>query len=71
MQTTDEPDVRAEDRLLKAGEVAKRYRISESTFRRLHARGGAPPAIRVGGQLRWRVRDVDEWLGGQTGDVSA
>jgi len=36
--------------------------VSVSTFWRLRAADEAPPALKIGGVLRWRPADVEAWL---------
>lgn len=38
--------------------------------RRSRSNGSAPPAIRIGGALRWRRSDIDAWLAAHREDQS-
>ena len=51
----------AEERLLTAEETATYLKVCRETVYRL-ARKGQIPAVRVGGQWRFRERDILEWL---------
>ena len=50
------------DPLLKEAEAAKRVNVSISTFRRWRYEGIGPKFIRIGGILRYRQSDVDEFI---------
>jgi predicted DNA-binding transcriptional regulator AlpA len=53
------------ERLLSAHDVARRLQVSISTFWRLRAADQAPPAVKIGGVLRWRPDDVEAWIADQ------
>jgi len=42
-------------------ELAERLGVSKPVIYGMRYRGEAPPAIRVGRQLRWRLEDVEAW----------
>lgn len=48
--------------LLTDRQVAKRYRLSVNTLRKLRVRGGAPAFIKIGRAVRYRVEDVEAWI---------
>ena len=50
------------DTLLTADEVASLLRITRAGLYQLRYLRSAPPAIKVGGRLRWRASDVHDWL---------
>ena len=51
--------------LLTTGEVAKLLRVSEQHVRRLRVRKQGPPSIKLpSGSIRYRVEDVEAWIGG-------
>jgi excisionase family DNA binding protein len=52
--------------LLSVAEVAARLRVSRVTAYRLIWRG-ALPALRVGGQIRIDVRELEDWLRREAG----
>ena len=52
----------APGRLLTAHDVAERLRVNAKTIRRWRESGRLPPAIELGGIVRWRARDIDAWL---------
>ena len=41
--------------------LADRWKVPVATVYGLRYRGEAPPAIRVGRELRWRLEDVEAW----------
>lgn len=36
--------------------------VAPTTLRNWRSAGTAPPALKLGGAVRWRVADVDAWL---------
>lgn len=50
------------ERLLKVDEVAERLSVSRRTVYRFRDSGFMPPAIKLGGAVRWRERDIQEWI---------
>lgn len=55
------PGGRAVGQCLRASEVCELLRISPGTLWRLR-RSGKLPAVRVGGQVRYRERDLEAFL---------
>ena len=55
----------APGRLLTAHDVADRLRVDTKTIRRWRESGRLPPAIEMGGIVRWRAQDIDAWIEGQ------
>ena len=55
----------ARDRLLDLAEVAAWLNVAPKTLRDMRYRRTGPPALKVGGQLRWRAADVERWLDAQ------
>ena len=49
-------------RLLTARDVAERLRVDAKTVRRWRESGRLPPAIEIGGVVRWRTQDIDAWI---------
>jgi excisionase family DNA binding protein len=49
------------DHLLTLNELADRLNVSAKVVYGLRYRNDAPPAIRVGRELRFRVADVEAW----------
>jgi predicted DNA-binding transcriptional regulator AlpA len=47
--------------MLSTEQLAKRWEVSPKVVYGLRYRGEAPPAIRVGRELRFDLRDVEEW----------
>jgi predicted DNA-binding transcriptional regulator AlpA len=47
--------------LLDSGALAARWNVPVQTIYGLRYRGEAPPAIRVGRELRWRLEDIEAW----------
>ena len=46
---------------LTAAELADRLKIAQSTLWQCNLRGYGPPAVRIGGKLRYRVEAVEAW----------
>lgn len=52
--------------LLKAKELGDQLGISAASIYRRRSLGEPlPPAIKIGGSIRWRQSDVDAWLESQ------
>ena len=51
-----------EQRLLTLDQVAEFFGISRDSVYARRGRDDFPPAVRIGGLLRWRLADVEEWL---------
>jgi hypothetical protein len=45
--------------------------ISARTFQRWRQRGFGPKFLRVGNQIRYRQRDLDDWLSARTAQSTA
>lgn len=52
----DDPDC-----LITTEELAERWRTTPNGVHCMRYRGEAPPAIRVGRRVLWRLSDVTEW----------
>lgn len=48
--------------LMKPEDVARRYGIEVNTLYQWKYRGEGPKAIKLGGRLRYRSEDVEQWL---------
>lgn len=48
--------------LLTFKEVCAQLNIPTSTAYKLRGRGDFPPALNVGGTLRWRPTDITQWI---------
>jgi excisionase family DNA binding protein len=48
--------------LLSIGDVANFLGVRKSTIYNWRYRKTGPPALHVGGQLRWRLSDIEKWL---------
>jgi predicted DNA-binding transcriptional regulator AlpA len=46
---------------LTAAELANRLRVAQSTLWQWNLRNYGPPAVRIGGKLRYRVEAVEAW----------
>jgi predicted DNA-binding transcriptional regulator AlpA len=46
---------------LTAAELADRLRVAQSTLWQWNLRNYGPPAVRIGGKLRYRVEAVETW----------
>ena len=51
--------------MLTDGEVAARLGVKVDTVRKWRLRGMGPPAIKVGGAVRYRLGDLELWLSSQ------
>ena len=49
--------------LFKDHEAAEMLSIGTSTFRKHVASGLLPAPVKIGGSVRWRVSDLEEWVG--------
>jgi excisionase family DNA binding protein len=65
MTTTEIPN---SDRpiFLTSVELAERWKVSRTTLWRLAQRGDSPPALRVGGSMRFRLSDIEAWEAANT-----
>lgn len=52
---------KVEDPLLGVPDLADRYEVAVKTIRDWRYRGVLPPAIKIGGQVRWRRSDLECW----------
>jgi excisionase family DNA binding protein len=52
----------SQNELLTVDEVCDYLKISRSALYGLRRHGMAPPAIKIGRQLRFRRVDLDEWI---------
>jgi excisionase family DNA binding protein len=50
------------EKLMSATEVAEYLGISVNTLYQHRYRGEGPPGYRVGGRIRYRPEDVEQWL---------
>jgi predicted DNA-binding transcriptional regulator AlpA len=46
---------------LTATELADRLKVAQSTLWQWNLRNYGPPAVRIGGKLRYRVEAVEAW----------
>jgi len=51
-----------EPELLTDAEAAHLCGMGRSTWRRLHAAGKVPEPVRLGGCVRWRRREILDWI---------
>ncbi len=49
------------ERLMRIGEVAESVALSPATIYRRLAAGTFPPGRDLGGTVRWRQGDIDDW----------
>ena len=52
------------EKLLTLQQIAQRLQISETTLYKL-VRNGKIPAIKVGNQWRFKIKDINRWLESQ------
>lgn len=50
-----------DDRLLSVEDLEARWGCTAAVIYGMRYRGDAPPAIKLGRELRWRVADVEAW----------
>lgn len=50
-------------RLITAKELAEMLSISSRTINRMQSSGRLIPPIRIGGSVRWRLDEVEQWIG--------
>lgn len=60
--TPAKPEAPALPRLLTVSDLARLLRLDERTVRRRRREGSIPPAIDIGGSLRWRPSEIEAWL---------
>lgn len=52
------------ERLLNVKDVAARTNLSTRAIWNFRDMGIMPTAIKVGGAVRWREKDIDSWIAG-------
>jgi len=62
MSGIDAPTIRNADRLLTVREVADWLAINENTLHHWRHSHRGPRSLTVGGRIRYRRADVEEWL---------
>jgi hypothetical protein len=55
------PRAESETVWLTAAELADRLKVAQSTLWQWNLRNYGPPAVRIGGKLRYRVEAVEAW----------
>lgn len=55
--------------LLSMDDLCKWLQVSPQTVYKWRALGSGPPAMRLGKHLRWRRREVEQWLASRHDDV--
>ena len=55
-------DAREDPRLLTAGDLAKRLRVSLRQVYRLDKSGSLPASLKIGQCVRWDPSEIDRWL---------
>jgi predicted DNA-binding transcriptional regulator AlpA len=56
---------------LTATELADRLKVAQSTLWQWNLRNYGPPAVRIGGKLRYRVEAVEAWEAKQEREAAA
>ena len=56
---------------LTATELANRLKVAQSTLWQWNLRNYGPPAVRIGGKLRYRVEAVEAWEAEQEREAAA
>jgi predicted DNA-binding transcriptional regulator AlpA len=62
--TTDVPARALPEPLLRVEDLERLLRVDARTIRRLWQRGQLPKPMKLGGQNRWRVEDINEAIEG-------
>ncbi len=64
MIAASEPNTNGCDdpRLLTAGDLAKRLRVSLRQVRKLHSEALLPAPVKLGRSVRWRLSEIGEWI---------
>jgi predicted DNA-binding transcriptional regulator AlpA len=60
--TTDAPARTLPEPLLRVEDLERLLRVDARTIRRLWQRGQLPKPMKLGGQNRWRMRDLEHLL---------
>ena len=47
--------------MLTTDDLSQRYRVTPRTVKSWRAQGILPPAVKVGGSVRWREQDIEEF----------
>lgn len=55
-----------EDRLLTRSEVQQRFGITQRFLELSAMRGDGPPMVKLGRCVRYRVKDIREWIDANT-----
>jgi prophage regulatory protein len=58
------PDVSETPALITAAECARMLRVSVRTLWRLRSARQVPEPVRLGGAVRWRLDEVQNWIAG-------
>lgn len=58
----NQTDPKASDRLINIRTVCEMLACSQRTIYRLVDAGAIPRPLKIGGMLRWRAAEIDEWL---------
>ena len=48
--------------LMTVEQLAKVLQVSIRSVWRMRSAGQVPPPVKIGGGVRWRVRDVQSWI---------
>lgn len=62
MTSTDIFGLTEETALITAGELAQLLRVSKRTLWRLRSRGAVPSPLRLGGNVRWPLDQIRNWI---------
>ena len=71
MQIAEKTSHSLSDELLTPSQLAAYCKVALPTVYGWRTRGTGPRAVRVGGQTRYRLSDVEEWLADNKLSVSA
>lgn len=57
--------------LLSAEALADRLGFSARTIWRLRSAARLPPSLKIGGSIRWRAQEIDDWIEAGCPDAKA
>lgn len=55
-------DLEFKEKLLSVKAVAQILSVSKRSVHRANSSGKIPKSVRVGGAVRWRESDIEEWI---------
>lgn len=62
ISVSDNKAPKVQPALITAAELAQMMQVSVRTLWRLLSAGQIPAPIRIGGNTRWRVEEINQWI---------